>query len=113
MAVSATAQTNADLRVRSLQAEDDDRWRELYAGYAAFYGFTQTEEQAERTSTWLMDPAHELEGLVAHGVERHLVGLAHVRAFVPPSTETGGGYLDDGRRAAARARWRVGRNECR
>jgi len=81
--------------VRSLQAEDHDRWRELYAGYAAFYRLAQTDEQAERTWTWLMDPAHELEGLVAHHPSGHVVGLAHVRAFTRPSTATLGGYLDD------------------
>ena len=81
--------------VRPLQAEDHDRWRELYAGYAAFYRLAQTDEQAGRTWTWLMDPAHELEGLVAHHPSGHVVGLAHVRAFTRPSTATLGGYLDD------------------
>ena len=81
--------------MRPLQADGHDRWRELYAGYAAFYGLTPTAEQAERTWTWLMDPARELEGLVAHGVDGHLVGIAHVRAFARPSTATIGGYLDD------------------
>jgi len=95
MTSSGAPQTNAGWRVRPLQAEDHDRWRELYAGYAAFYGLTETEEQAERTWTWLMDPGHELEGLVAHGVDVHVVGIAHVRAFARPSTATIGGYLDD------------------
>ncbi len=32
----------------------------------AFYQLAQTDEQAEHTWAWLMDRAHELEGLVAH-----------------------------------------------
>jgi hypothetical protein len=38
MASLDAPQTNAGWRVRPLQAEDHDRWRELYAGYAAFSG---------------------------------------------------------------------------
>jgi GNAT superfamily N-acetyltransferase len=82
-------------QVRPLQPGDHDRWRELYAGYATFYKLTQTDEQAECTWAWLIDPAHELEGLVAHDADGQVVGLAHVRAFARPSTATVGGYLDD------------------
>jgi GNAT superfamily N-acetyltransferase len=82
-------------QVRALQPGDHDRWRNLYAGYAAFYRLAQTDEQAERAWAWLMDPSHQLEGLVAHDAGGHVVGLAHVRAFARPSTATVGGYLDD------------------
>ncbi len=92
---SYPAQAPDGWQMRPLQSGDHDRWRELYAGYAAFYELTQTDEQAERTWAWLIDPAHELEGLVAQGADGHVVGLAHVRAFARPSTATVGGYLDD------------------
>jgi GNAT superfamily N-acetyltransferase len=62
---------------------------------AGFYRLTQTDEQAEHVWAWLMDPAHQLEGLVVHDADGHVVGLAHVRAFARPSTATVGGYLDD------------------
>jgi ribosomal protein S18 acetylase RimI-like enzyme len=87
--------TFAQWAVRPLHADDHARWRELYAGYTAFYALTHTDEQAERTWGWLMDPAHELEGLVALSADARVVGLAHVRAFARPSTATVGGYLDD------------------
>ena len=90
-----TSAEAARWQVRALRAGDHDRWRELYAGYAAFYRLEQTAEQAERVWGWLTDPGHELQGLVAHGADGHVVGLAHVRAFVRPSTATVGGYLDD------------------
>jgi len=89
------AQSLGSWLVRALQPVDHDRWRELYAGYAAFYRLTQTDEQAERTWAWLIGSAHELEGLVAHDAGGHIVGIAHVRAFAGPSTATVGGYLDD------------------
>lgn len=95
MASRDGSRINGVWRVRPLRPDDRDRWLELYAGYAAFYGLTHSAEQTERTWTWLLDPAHELEGLVAHGDDMRLVGIAHVRAFARPSTATIGGYLDD------------------
>ena len=100
------AQALGSWLVRALQPGDHDRWRELYAGYAAFYRLTQTDEQAERTWAWLIGSAHELEGLVAHDAGGHVVGLAHIRA----STATVGGYLDDlyidpAARGTGAARW--------
>ncbi len=82
-------------RVRPVTADDHDRWRELYAAYAAFYRVAQTDEQAERTWGWLMDPAHEVQGLVVVGADDRPVGLAHVRPFARPLSSTVGGFLDD------------------
>jgi ribosomal protein S18 acetylase RimI-like enzyme len=82
-------------RVRPLAAEDRERWRALYAAYAAFYRVGQTDEQAERTWSWLLDPAHEVEGLVVVDGSGHVAGLAHVRPFARPLSATVGGFLDD------------------
>lgn len=81
--------------VRPLAREDEQRWRELYAGYAAFYASPQTLEQTDRVWSWLTDPQHEVEGLVVHDAAGSLVGLAHVRAFARPLSATVGGFLDD------------------
>ncbi len=62
--------------VRPLQAEDHDRSRELYAGYAAFYRLAQTDEQAERTWTWLMNRPRARSAVQ--------IGLAHCWAQVWP-----------------------------
>ncbi len=78
-----------------MAADDHGRWRELYAEYAAFYRVAQTDAQAERTWSWLLDPAHEVEGLVAVDGSGHVAGLAHVRPFARPLTATVGGFLDD------------------
>lgn len=81
--------------MRPLTADDHDRWRELYAAYAAFYRVEQSDEQAERTWGWLRDPAHEVEGLVAVDDTGAVGGLAHVRPFARPLSATVGGFLDD------------------
>lgn len=82
-------------RVRALTAGDHERWRALYAAYAAFYRAEQSDAQAERTWGWLLDPAHEVEGLVVVDGTGHVAGLAHVRPFARPLSATVGGFLDD------------------
>lgn len=83
-------------RVRPVAREDHGRWRELYAGYARFYRVAQTDEMAERVWGWLLDPGHEVEGLVAVDAASGVVhGLAHVRPFARPLSATVGGFLDD------------------
>lgn len=82
-------------QVRPVAAEDHDRWRELYAAYARAYRVAQSDEQAERVWGWLLDPAHEVEGLVAVDTAGRVAGLAHVRPFARPLSATVGGFLDD------------------
>ena len=82
-------------RVRPLAAGDRERWRVLYAAYAAFYRVEQTDEQAERTWGWLLDRAHEVEADVVVYEADRVVGLAHVRPFARPLSATVGGFLDD------------------
>lgn len=81
--------------VRHVAEHDHDRWRELYAAYARFYRVSQTDEQAERTWAWLLDPGHEVEGLVVVDRAGRVTGLAHVRPFARPLAATVGGFLDD------------------
>ena len=81
--------------MRPLAAGDHDRWRTLYAAYAASYRVEQTDEQAERTWGWLLDPAHEVEGLVVVDEDDRVAGLAHVRPFARPLSASTGGFLDD------------------
>ena len=81
--------------MRPVAPDDHDRWRELYADYARFYRSEQSEEQAERTWGWLLEPAHEVEGLVVVDEDGRVAGLAHVRPFARPLSATVGGFLDD------------------
>jgi ribosomal protein S18 acetylase RimI-like enzyme len=90
-----TDEQRSTWRVRPVTAHDHDRWRELYAAYARFYDVSQTDEQAERTWGWLLDPAHEVEGLVVADEAGRVAGLAHVRPFARPLMGSTGGFLDD------------------
>ena len=83
------------LRTRAIAEKDRARWRELYGGYVAFYAIEFTDEQADTLWAWLMEPEHEVEGLVVVDSDDVVVGLAHFRAFASPSTTTTRGRLDD------------------
>ena len=82
------------MRVRAVERADREGWERLRDGYAAFYGVAQTAEMTDRVWGWLMDPGHEVEGLVAEDGGR-LVGLAHFRAFARPLSASTGAFLDD------------------
>ncbi|MEU5805948.1 GNAT family N-acetyltransferase [Streptomyces sp. NPDC047718] len=86
---------SAGIKVRAVRAEDFAQWRALYRGYADFYRVEQTEEMAGRVWSWLNDPGHELQALVAEDAGGRLVGLAHYRPFARPLSATVGCFLDD------------------
>ncbi len=70
-------------------------WDRLYAGYAAFYKVEQTAEMRDRVWGWIMDPAHEVNALVAEDADGTAIGLAHYRPFARPLAAATGGFLDD------------------
>ncbi len=70
-------------------------WDALYAGYAEFYKSVQTAAMRDRVWSWLHDPAHELEGLIALDGAGRGIGLAHFRPFARPLAASTGGFLDD------------------
>lgn len=75
-------------------AEHRARWEALYAGYAAFYKVEQTEAMRATVWGWLMDPAHEVKGLVAL-LDGKVVGLIHYRPFARPLRAAYGTFADD------------------
>lgn len=92
---TSDAPRGARVRVRPLEEADYPRWRELYQGYADFYGVDQPDESARRVWSWIHDPDHEVQALVATGADGSLVGLAHYRPFARPLSATVGCWLDD------------------
>ena len=74
--------------------EHEARWRELYRGYATFYGRELTDAHAEVVWGWLQDPGRELEGRLALADGRP-VGLAHFRRMPSPLRGADIGFLDD------------------
>ncbi|MBT9287997.1 GNAT family N-acetyltransferase [Prosthecodimorpha staleyi] len=87
--------TDATIRILPTAPEHRAAWDDLYAGYADFYRVTQTPAMRDTVWSWLMDPAHEVEGLVAVDAAGVPVGIAHFRAFARPLSATTGGFLDD------------------
>jgi GNAT superfamily N-acetyltransferase len=86
--------TAAELVVRPARTADADQWADLYRGYRAFYQLEPDEQVVNRVWTWVDDPRHEVNSIVAvHGAE--LLGLANHRRFARPSSGTVGLYLDD------------------
>lgn len=79
--------------IRPPRPEDRKAWGALYAAYAEFYKVEQTEAMRDRVWGWLLDPAHEVEGLVAES--KGLIGLAHFRPFSRPLAAATAGFLDD------------------
>jgi GNAT superfamily N-acetyltransferase len=84
----------SELVVRPLGGEDFVAWALLFRGYRAFYRLAPDEAVVRRVWDWILDPAHETNGLVVDERGR-LRGLAHYRRFARPSSGTVGLYLDD------------------
>ncbi len=83
-----------NLTIRPPEPKDRADWGVLYAAYAEFYKVDQSDEMRDRVWSWLMDPAHEVEGRMAL-LEGAPVGLAHFRHFTRPLMAATGGFLDD------------------
>ncbi|MGW1177368.1 N-acetyltransferase family protein [Kitasatospora sp. NPDC002543] len=84
-----------DWTIGAPEAGDYAAWRELFRGYCEFYRVAIPEEKAELVWSWLMDPGHELAGLLARDGDGRPVGLAHYRPFARPLHGAVGCFLDD------------------
>lgn len=84
-------------KVRIVRPEPAHRgeWERLYSAYAAFYEVEQTAEMRARVWSWLHDPGHMVEALIALDAAGKPIGLAHFRSFARPLAATMGGFLDD------------------
>lgn len=81
--------------VRAVRPEDRDSWRQLFNGYGDFYNTPVTDPVAERVWSWLLDPGHVMEGLLAIDPQGQVVGMAHVRACPRSLAGAEIGFLDD------------------
>ncbi len=80
--------------VRPIEPADHDAWASLFAAYREFYELDEDPEVVERVWTWIQDPTHETNALVAV-LEGALVGFAHHRLYARPSEGGKGLFLDD------------------
>jgi ribosomal protein S18 acetylase RimI-like enzyme len=83
------------ITTRPLAEGDFFAWLGLYEGYASFYETTLTDEKAVLIWSWLIDPKHEENGLLALDDDGTLVGLVHYREFPRPLEGDHGLYIDD------------------
>jgi ribosomal protein S18 acetylase RimI-like enzyme len=81
--------------IRTIDAHDSERWRELFSDYGVFYETAFTPEVLDGVWAWLLDPTHPVSGLVATNEDGVVIGFAMYRA--QPDTFTAGPalYLDD------------------
>ena len=87
--------TNADHRVREVEAGDEAAWAELYRVYRAFYRLPDDDLAVATTWAWVSGRLHGLRGLVVEAGDGSLLALANLRIFARPSSATIGLYLDD------------------
>lgn len=83
------------VKIRPLEMRDRTPWSDLYRAYAHFYQSAMSDTILDRSWSWLMDPNHPMEGLVAESEDHHLLGLAHFRACPDPLIGLDIGFLDD------------------
>lgn len=83
------------ITIRPVTAQDRAAWDRLYEGYAIFYKVDQTPQMRDTVFGWLMDDAHECNGLVAEATDGTLVGLTHFRPFASPLRAATNCFLDD------------------
>lgn len=83
------------IAVRVPHADDFDAWAVLFRGYRVFYKLTPDEAVVQRVWSWITNPDHETNALIAISDGAQIVGLAHYRRFARPSTGSVGIWLDD------------------
>ncbi len=76
-------------------ADDLERWRHLYRQFAEHYTVPVRAEHQDLIWSWLLDPDHPLQCLLAKDGDGVAQGLAHYRAFTRPLAGSLGCFLDD------------------
>ena len=83
------------LTIRSIEARDEARWRELWDGYCRFYERTLSEEITQHTWTRIMDAATPVHAIVAERAGTDVVGMANYILHENTWTLTPVCYLED------------------
>ena len=83
-----------DVVVRPIEPADRETWAVLFAAYREFYELDDDPDVIDRVWSWIQDPAHETNALVAV-VDVEIIGFAHHRFYSRPSEGGTGLFLDD------------------
>jgi ribosomal protein S18 acetylase RimI-like enzyme len=83
------------LRVRSLHADDRDRWNELWRGYLQFYKSNLPPDITDLTWRRLLEPAHPFQGFAALDGQERIAGIVHFHIHASTWARVGYCYLED------------------
>ncbi len=67
----------------------------MYAEYIGEKDTQETQEVRDKLWAWLIDPNHEVKGLIAINDKGVVVGFVHYRPFPVLSGAEKGGFIDD------------------
>lgn len=70
-----------ELAVRPPEDRDFEAWSGLFRGYMAFYQVPESGTTVATVWSWIHDPLHVMQGLVAVDGQDRPVGLAHFHAM--------------------------------
>jgi len=82
------------VHVRKIEARDEARWRELWAGYCRFYEREPAEPVTRHTWTRILDPASPVDAIVAER-DGDVIGIANYLVHENTGTLTPVCYLQD------------------
>jgi GNAT superfamily N-acetyltransferase len=89
------AETAHSVFVRRLEAEDFERWKELWLGYLSFYRQELTDDITSRAFARLSTGERDTLGLVAVDAENEPVGIAHLVFHASTWSASDKCYLED------------------
>lgn len=81
--------------IRTIEAADEARWRELWHGYLDFYGAQVPEEITAKTFARLLDADTPVRGFAALDDAGTVVGIVHYIFHPSTWSEAGYCYLED------------------
>ena len=81
-------------RIRNIKLTDKKDWQKLYCGYADFYKVEMNPTILDTVWKWLINPQHELNGLVFE-IKGKIIAIAHYRRMPSPLRGKDIGFLDD------------------
>jgi GNAT superfamily N-acetyltransferase len=89
------AETAHTVSVRPLEAEDFDRWKELWQGYLSFYRQELSDDITVQAFERLSTGERDTLGLVAVDAESEPVGIAHLVFHATTWSASDKCYLED------------------
>ena len=84
-----------NITIRKIKPEDETRWRELWDGYTRFYEREPNDAITRRTWKSILDPATDLDAIVAEVDGSSVIGMANYLIHENTSTLTPVCYLAD------------------